>query len=148
MKAGTTNFWQSVDVIDNNTVKISFPFWRNTWLRGFSENVAFISSPTAYQKNGIDWVRLNMVGTGPFNQTSYQRDVTLQTLKNPNYWDTGYPYLNGVNVLYVADQLTRDALFKSGGADLMAIAVTSPAFFTGSPDFQHYSTCSPRQRFD
>jgi peptide/nickel transport system substrate-binding protein len=129
MQAGTTNFWQSVDVIDNNTVKISFPFWRNTWLRGFSENEAFISSPTAFTKNGIDWVRLNMVGTGAFNQTSYVRDVTFQSVKNTNYWDTGYPYLNGVNVLYVGDQVTRDALFKAGGADVMALAASEAAQF-------------------
>jgi peptide/nickel transport system substrate-binding protein len=135
MQAGTTNYWQSVDVVDNNTVKISFPFWRNTWLRGFSENVAFISSPTAYQKNGVDWVRLNMVGTGPFNQTSYVRDVALKTVKNPGYWDTGYPYLDSVNILYVADQLTRDALFKSGGADLTAIASSEAAQFQ-SPNFK------------
>lgn len=132
MQAGTTNFWQSIDVIDNYTVKISFPFWRNTWLRGFSENVAFISSPTAFEKNGIDWVRTNMVGTGPFLQTSFQRDVALKTVKNTNYWDKGYPYLDGVDVAYVVDQMTRDALMKSGGVDLMAIAASEASQFQSS----------------
>jgi ABC-type transport system substrate-binding protein len=73
-----------------------------------------------------------MVGTGPFNQTSYVRDVTLQTVKNANYWDTGYPYLDAVNVLFVGDQVTRDALFKAGGADLMAIAASEASQFQSS----------------
>jgi peptide/nickel transport system substrate-binding protein len=119
MTAGTTNFWKSIDVVDDYTLRINFTTWRNTWLRSFSESVAMISSPTAFQKNGVDWVRNNMVGTGAFLQSNYQRDVSFTGVKNPNFWETGYPYLDQVQLLYVADRLTRDALFKSGGAEIM-----------------------------
>jgi peptide/nickel transport system substrate-binding protein len=60
-----------------------------------------------------------MVGTGPFKQTDFQRDVSLTTARNENYYETGKPYLDGVKYLYVTDELTRVALFKSGGAEVL-----------------------------
>ncbi len=135
MQAATTNFWKSFDVIDDYTLRVNFTQWKNTFLRGFSENVAMISSPTAFQKNSIDWLRVNMVGTGPFLQTTYQRDVTFKGSKNPSYWDKGYPYVDEVQVLYVADMLTRDALFKSGGAEMMDIMPQQAATYQ-SPDYK------------
>jgi peptide/nickel transport system substrate-binding protein len=119
MAIGTTQFWKSVDVIDDSTVKISLTAWKNYMLRSFSDGAGFVVSPTAYQKNGIDSIRYNMVTTGPFIQKSFSRDVSMMLDKNPNYWQTGKPYLDGIQTLYVVDDQTRTALFKSGGADMM-----------------------------
>jgi len=77
-------------------------------------------SPTAYQKNGLDWMKYHMVGTGAFMQTDYQQDVSLTTARNPNYWEKGFPYLDKLQMIYVADDLTRVALFKSGGCDILS----------------------------
>jgi peptide/nickel transport system substrate-binding protein len=91
-----------------------------------------VSSPAAYQKNGLDWVRWNMVGTGPFIQSGFQRDVILKLTRNPDYWDTGYPYLNEVDLLFVSDILTREALFKSGGGEIMDIMPNEATNFQSS----------------
>jgi peptide/nickel transport system substrate-binding protein len=71
------------------------------------------------EKNGIEWLRWYMVGAGPSLQTDFQRDVSLTATRNNNYWNTGKPYLDGVQYLFVADEMTRMALFKSGGADVL-----------------------------
>jgi peptide/nickel transport system substrate-binding protein len=63
-----------------------------------------------------------MVGTGPFIQKDFQRDVTLTFTRNPNYWEQGKPYLDGVQLLYVTDTMTQEALFKSGGAEVLQCA--------------------------
>jgi peptide/nickel transport system substrate-binding protein len=115
----TTQNWKSVDAVDNYTLKVNFKSWQNTLVRSFSDNVAFMVSPTAFQKNGADWMNYNMVGTGPFLQKDFQRDVSLTTIKNPNYWEQGKPYLDGVQMLYVADQITRESLFKAGGGQVL-----------------------------
>jgi peptide/nickel transport system substrate-binding protein len=115
--AGTTIFWKSFEIIDDYNIKINFTTWQNRLTTGFGMASMNMVSPTAFQKNGVDWMRVHMVGTGPFIQTDYQRDVTVKTVKNKDYWDTGKPYLDGVQYFFVADQLTRLALFKSGGAD-------------------------------
>jgi peptide/nickel transport system substrate-binding protein len=35
------------------------------------------------------------------------------------YWQQGKTYLDKVQILYVADELTREALMKSGGVEMM-----------------------------
>ena len=96
--------------------------WTNTLLRAW-ENY-FIVSPTAYDKHGIEWMRTNMVGTGPFIQTDYQKDVSFTAIRNPNYWrkdadGNQLPYLDKVQLLYVADETQRENLMKSGGAEIL-----------------------------
>jgi len=119
MAIGSTQYWKSVDVVDDYTVKISLTSWQNPMLRIFGDSQGFVVSPTAFQKNGIDWLRFHFVTTSAFTQTDFQRDVSMTFVKNPNYWEQGKPYLDGIQQLYVADDLTRSALLKSGGADMM-----------------------------
>ena len=116
---GGTRYWVSLDVIDDYTFRIPLSEWRNSVMPMFAQNQVFIVSPTAFEKNGIDWMRWNMVGTGPFKQTEFKRDVSLAGTRNPDYYVQGKPYLDGVTYLFVADELTRQALFKSGGADVL-----------------------------
>jgi peptide/nickel transport system substrate-binding protein len=118
--ASSTANWKSIEVVDNLTAKIHFLTWQNTMVRYMGDTMTYQVSPTAFQKNGLDWLRYNMVGTGPFVQSQWQRDVILATTKNPTYWETGKPYLDGERYLFVADELTSVALFKSGGADTIS----------------------------
>ncbi len=132
MFGSTTNYWKSWDIIDDYTVRVNFTQYLNTLMRAW-ENYFFVS-PTAYNKNGIEWMRTHMVGTGPFTQNDFSRDVSLTAVKNQNYWQKGKPYLDGVKLLYVSDQLTREALFKSGGAEMLnAIPMEVPQF--PAPDY-------------
>jgi peptide/nickel transport system substrate-binding protein len=112
-------YWASVDIIDDYTIKIPLKVWRNSLMPAFAVNMVYMVSPTAYEKNGIDWMRWNMVGTGPFKHVDFKRDVSVTTEKSPNYWNSGKPYLDGVQYLFVADEMTRVALFKAGGGDIL-----------------------------
>jgi peptide/nickel transport system substrate-binding protein len=64
-----------------------------------------MASPTAVQKPATpdNIVQLHMVGTGPFKFVSWQRDNFIKFEKNPNYWQPGKPYLDGVEIRNVAD---------------------------------------------
>ena len=114
-----TTYWKSVDVIDDYTLKITMTQWLNKSLGSFAKSVTYVVSPTAFNKNGIEWLRWNMVGTGPFVQTAFSRDVSLTTAKNTNYWQKDKPYLNGFQYVFVADEMTRVALLKSGGGEIL-----------------------------
>ncbi|MCR4394624.1 MAG: ABC transporter substrate-binding protein [Dehalococcoidales bacterium] len=118
--ASATNFWKSFDVIDDYTLRVNLTNWFNRLIRGFADSVSFICSPTSFEKNGIEWARWNMVGTGPFKQVSYQRDVTLIVSRYDNYYEEGKPYLDKIQLLYVTDEMTRLALLKSGGAEVLS----------------------------
>jgi peptide/nickel transport system substrate-binding protein len=119
VNAATTEAWKSFDMIDEYTLRVNFNGYKNFFLRSFTTGVTPIASRTAFEKNGLDYVRWNMVGTGPFKQADFQRDVVAKTVKFDDYWEKGKPYLSGLDYVYVTDSTTRIALFKSGGADIM-----------------------------
>jgi peptide/nickel transport system substrate-binding protein len=120
--AGQAAYWKSFEVLDDYTLRVNFTSWQNRLLRSFADASTYLYSPTAYEQNGLDWIRWHMVGPGPFKQVDFQRDVVTKTVRNEYYWEQGKPYLDGVNLLYVLDEMTRLALFKSGGADVMDLA--------------------------
>ncbi len=120
--AKTQPFWASVDVIDNYTVRVNFVKWSNTNLNTFADgNASWMISPTAFKAKGVDWARNNPVGTGPFKFASFDKDVSYKVVKNPDYWQKGKPYLDGITLLYVADPMTQKATMLSGGADMLEI---------------------------
>jgi peptide/nickel transport system substrate-binding protein len=121
-QASSIMYWKSYDIIDDYTFKVNLTSFQNQMVRTFGDSAAFCVSPTGYQKNGLDWIRWHMDGTGPFIQETYLPDVSLTVARNTNYWDTGKPYLDKVQVLYVVDEMTREALFKSGGAEILECA--------------------------
>jgi peptide/nickel transport system substrate-binding protein len=119
---GSTDAWKSIEVVDDYTLKINFVSWSNRVVRTFSSGTVFMVSPTAFEKNGIDWMRWHMVGTGPLVQIGdFRRDVGITFEKFKDYWEQGKPYVDAFNQLFVADELTRLALFKSGGADILSL---------------------------
>jgi peptide/nickel transport system substrate-binding protein len=113
-------YWMSVDIIDDYTIRLNLNSWSNTILTGM-EAPSLMVSQAAFQKNGIDWMRANPVGTGPFKFVNFQRDVSYEAVKNPNYWIKGKPYLDGVKILYIADPLTQKAAMQAGEADAIQI---------------------------
>ena len=118
---GSNINWESVDVLDDYTVRVNLSQWTNAGLSDFSfEGGNYIVSPTAFEKNGIEWLRQNMVGTGPFKQAEYQRDVQVVYEKFDDYWMEGKPYLDKIIYKVVADPMTQQAALKSGELDGMA----------------------------
>jgi ABC-type transport system substrate-binding protein len=120
----SSRYWKAFEIIDDYTLRINFTEFRNSIVTAFGQNMCYIVSPPALEKNGIEWMRWNMVGTGPFKQQDFQRDVSLTTVRYDNYWSSGKPYVDKIQYVYVADELTRTALYKSGGADILITVVT------------------------
>ena len=91
----------SVDVVDDYTVKLNLPAYNNLILYHFAANPAtYMYSPEALKKNGADWATTHPVGTGPFMLKDYQPNISLTLVKNPNYWQKGLPYLDGIEITH------------------------------------------------
>jgi peptide/nickel transport system substrate-binding protein len=114
-------YWASTEVIDDYTIKVDFRLWVNTILNSFTGNGAWMVSPTAFEKNGIDWARNNPMGTGPFIFESFQRDVSYKVVRNPDYWQAGKPYLDGIEIDYIADPMTQQASMQAGEANMLQL---------------------------
>jgi peptide/nickel transport system substrate-binding protein len=119
---GGTRYFKKLEVIDDYTLRVYTTMHRNSIINMFAKNQHYIASKAAFDKNGLEWMRWHMVGTGPFKQVEFVRDVSLKTVRNDDYWQAGKPYLFGVDYLFVTDEMTRIALFKSGGADIINMA--------------------------
>jgi ABC-type transport system substrate-binding protein len=66
-----------------------------------------------------DQAKVRPVGSGPFIFKE-ARQGTGQTLdKNPDYFRTGQPYVDGIDLLIVADNAVRASSFKAGNLDTL-----------------------------
>jgi peptide/nickel transport system substrate-binding protein len=107
----------SVDVIDNYTVKFNLPQYNSVVFTQLSDG--FYISPTAVQKNGVDWAKTNAVGTGPFMQKDFKRDASITKVRFPDYWDTGKPYLDGLEEVFIPDTTAAKISFEAGEAQIL-----------------------------
>jgi peptide/nickel transport system substrate-binding protein len=118
----------SVDVVDDYTVKLNLPVYNNLILFHFATNpVTYIYSPEALKKNGVEWAMTHPVGTGPFMLKDFQPSVSLTLVKNPNYWQRGLPYLEGIKISIVPDAMTQMITLKAGQADAIYDATATAA---------------------
>jgi len=116
MAAGMAPSFKTVTVVDPYTVKVDFVFWANTNLVSLRDGFWIVSKEN-YEKNGEEYARANPCGTGPFKFVSFQNAVNMKMVKNEAYWQEGKPYLDEVEILFVADYMTQAAMLQAGEAD-------------------------------
>lgn len=119
-KDGSQN-WTSLEVVDDYTFRINLNKYENTLLGRFSGNAGAIVSKEAVEKNGVDWAKLNPVGTGPFKFVSFQRDVVTKFKRNEDYWQKGKPYLDAVELHVIKDPMTQQAAMRAGEIEVLAV---------------------------
>ncbi len=112
-KRGEVDGINSIDVVDESTVKINLTEWNSSLNNALCFWVQMIS-PTAFEKNGKDWATSHPVGTGAFEYDSWERGVAIKYKKNENYWQEGLPYLDGVEYKIIPDAMTASAAFQQG----------------------------------
>jgi peptide/nickel transport system substrate-binding protein len=121
-------------------------------------NFSWIASLDALKKMGESAFKLKPVGAGPFIVESDTPSNSLVLKKNPNYWNSGHPYLDGLTFKTTAgDESALEAIqagqgnayegmttkqlinsFKSAGATVTQEPSTSPydiQFNTKIPPF-------------
>lgn len=120
IKAHLKRFWTSVDIIDDYTVRVNYSEMKSNSLLDFNEGIAppLIISKAAFDKNGLEWVRRNPIGTGPYKFVSFTPDVSFKVVKNPDYWIKGKPYLDAIEYKVVADPNTTKMLMQAGQGDM------------------------------
>jgi peptide/nickel transport system substrate-binding protein len=69
-------------------------------------------------------MRQNPIGTGPFRFAEFKRNEIIRTVRNPEYWKAGRPFLDGIDWAIIKNQSTGMLTFVAGKADM-----TSPYFF-------------------
>lgn len=81
----------------------------------------YIYPKEAVEKYGQDFFR-NLVGTGPFALTSWEKDQGVTLKRNPNYWrkdqfGNQLPYLDGFKLSFIRDEKQQMLEFSSGNLE-------------------------------
>ena len=116
-KLGNYANFDSVDAVDNNTIKINLKTYTNTLLTALAETR--VVSKTAFDAHGKDWMFSNVVGTGPFKMVSFQPKVSIKGTRFDDYWQKGKPYLDGVEFNLITDAFTKATALKAKEEDLI-----------------------------
>jgi peptide/nickel transport system substrate-binding protein len=108
---------KSITAPDSTTVKFSMVApdgaFQNQLLVA---NLNWIASPTALKKMGEQAFKIKPVGAGPFTVVSDTLSNTLVLKKNPNYWQSGRPYLDNLTFKATADDEAALEALQSGAA--------------------------------
>jgi peptide/nickel transport system substrate-binding protein len=115
------NQMKSVDVIDNYTIRFNaVTAFDPSFLINLAEKPGWVASPTAIETRSEEDNLYYPVGTGPFKVSSFERDVSIKFERSDDYWQEGKPYLDGIEIIFVADQTVRMASFKAGEAQAIS----------------------------
>lgn len=112
-----------VEKLDDYTVRFHLNWWTNQMLETIG--IAQMYSRAAFEAHGglednagIDWMKENLVGTGPFKLQTFERDARLVWVKNEDYWREGRPYLDSIEILVIPDASTASQKMEAREAHL------------------------------
>jgi peptide/nickel transport system substrate-binding protein len=110
----------NIEKVDDHTVTfhldqpfVDFPYLVSSF------NFNAIILPNHYQ---VGQFAKGHVGTGPFVMTKYDPDDGATFVRNKEYWDPRYPYLDGLRLTYYADDTTIALNVQSGKEQVWPVA--------------------------
>ena len=75
----------------------------------------------------VDFTRGEVIGTGPFILKVFEDNNRAELERNPNYFLSEYPYMDGYSVLAIPDANTRVAAFMAGQVDYLGLFGDAPS---------------------
>ncbi len=108
---------KSIETPDRDTVVFRLNYPSASFL-------SFTAHPAnlMYAKKNLDqdanWYKRNANGTGPFKFKQWVRGSFLEVERNPNYFRTGMPYLDGAKYFMIKDLSARAKSVRSGRTDV------------------------------
>ena len=95
-----------------------------------SQMTTWLTSRLIYEHPdfGLDWLNENPISAGPFKVVEHVTDSHVIFERFDNFWMEGRPYLDGVHIVYLGDELMQTfALQADGDARVHTVAASSPA---------------------
>src|SRR5215468_11764316 len=104
---------------DKYTIRIHLKTPNTMFPQNVAEAVTTIFSREVLEEDGD--LKQRVIGTGPFILKEHERKVKLVLTRNPEYFDTGYPYIDEYRILSIPDAATRIAAFRTGQSDILGL---------------------------
>ena len=109
----------SADAVDGYTVRLVTKRPDADFLFTLARPLVAIL-PKKFVESGGDLTKQEN-GSGPFNISSYRKDVEGLAVRNEGYWQKERPYLDGVKMALRVEDSTQAAAFASGKADYLSL---------------------------
>jgi peptide/nickel transport system substrate-binding protein len=109
----------SVEVVDDSHVNLHLNKPDATLLATLVDRAGVMVSMAAVQKAGQGFSLAPVgAGTGPFEFVEWKRNDHLTLKKNPSYWVSGLPYLDGVTYRAIPDVNAILSALQTGDIDI------------------------------
>ncbi len=117
-----------MQVVDNRTVSFKFVNFDVRWssyLLNICCHVGVLAlSKKAFDEKGEEWMRDNVVATGPYQVEQWTRDDRIVLSRVENHWrKTGQ--VKNVNIIAIPEEATRVAMLRTGEVDAANISQKS-----------------------
>ena len=115
---------KSVTAPDATTVVVRA---QHPWAPMLSDVALFVNGvmPANFGGKSAAQFFQNPVGSGPFMFASWTKGASLKLARNPNYWQTGRPYLDSVTYTNVPEDATRSLQMQGGQVQIDALPAWS-----------------------
>src|SRR5262249_5108155 len=84
-----------------------------------AEPVAIVFAREVLEEDGD--LKKRLIGTGPYILKEHTRKGRIVLQRNPNYFNTGRPYVDEYVILSTPDAATRTAAFRTGQSDFLVL---------------------------
>ena len=106
---------EKIEAPDPHTVVFHLKFATPAFLPAIADPFAFIYKKAQIEKDP-HWYENNVLGSGPFKFVSYETGQSIKGERNPDYYDKGQPYLDGIVGILAPKQATRLDAIRSDRA--------------------------------
>lgn len=110
----------TIDVVDDYTVAINLLNPDSSFLAKLMGSSLSIVPREVVEENGD--LMQTMVGTGPFRFIEYVPNTQVTLERSADYWESPYPYLDGLEILIIPDNTARTTALVTGTVDLIEYA--------------------------
>jgi peptide/nickel transport system substrate-binding protein len=114
---------EGIETPDKSTVRIHLTSPNVLFPQNVAESVTIVFSREILEADGD--LKKRLVGTGPYILKEHSRKVRVVLQRNPDYYDTGRPYVDEYVILSTPDAATRLAAFRTGQSDILHVASLS-----------------------
>jgi peptide/nickel transport system substrate-binding protein len=110
---------EGMETPDTHTLRVHLKTPNALFPQNVAEPVAVIFSREVLEEDGD--LKKRLIGTGPYILKEHTRKVRIVLQRNPDYFDTGRPYVDEYVILSTPDSATRTAAFRTGQSDFLAV---------------------------
>lgn len=116
LKAQDFSVVDSIETPDAYTVVIKLKEVRPTFIYLMTDyNMAMLSSSYDYEKFG----ETKPMGTGPFKLEKLVQKESAKLVRNPDYWDKGYPLVDELLIYFVPDRDSSIEMLEADKVDIV-----------------------------